>query len=272
MKMSNMGRIAIIGAGKIGMALAKGLLGSSISDHIAASGGIILTRRSGFFTGDEDDRFDCSFDNRAAVQKADIIVLAVEPKKADEVLQEICEVLMGDQLLISVVSGLTIERIEKLTGAGPVVRAMPNIAAEVGQSVTALASNSQAEGWKDAVEEMFDAIGKALWIPEEKFPEATVFFGSWIALALQFLWVEMEAAVEHGFDPEDAMVIASQILRGASELVQKNRDNPRKELSRVLTRGGCTIEMMLALEEGGFVSTVLKANNAGIEKAKTLYS
>lgn len=261
------GRICILGAGNIGGPIGEGILSSGISNQK-----IILTRKSGQFSREQQERFECMSSNVEAVKASDIVIIAVQPKQADTLLSEINEVLTEKHILISVVSGLKIERMEKLVPEISIARAMPNIAIKVRQSMTCLASNEAGKEHQALVECIFRAVGVTLLIPEELFPEATVLCGSGTALVQKFIRALMQAGILNGFGEEEALFIARQVTKGSAMLLEESGSHPEVLIDKVTTRRGCTIALLAALEHFGFSSAILKAVEAGIEKAKNLYS
>lgn|SRR3989344_1203780 len=259
------GRIAILGAGNIGSPAAEGILSAKVSEEI------LITRRSDNFTDEERRKFVCGTDNVRAVKAADIVIIAVQPKQIDGLLLEIKDVLAG-QLLISVVSGASIERIESLVGPIPIARAMPNTAIRVRQSMTCLALNGAAEEKRDVVEKIFGAVGKTLHVPESRFAEATVACGSGVALALRFLRADMQGNIAFGFDSGHSLSMSIQVLKGAAMLLEATGNHPEVEIDRVTTPDGCTTDLLAETDHSGLSSAVLRGKRAGREKARRLYA
>lgn len=261
-------QIVVLGAGNIGTRIAEGILASRITNKK-----IILTRQSGEFSEEEKEKFECQTNNQEAVSTSDIVITAVQPKQMDSLLAEIKDALVESKhLLISVASGVSIERIEALVGKIAIARAMPNTAIRVRQSMTCLAFNELGREHQALVESIFGAVGMTLLIPENRFAEATVLCGSGTALALKFIRAYMQAGIQHGFNEKDALTIASQVLKGASMIVQKDFNHPEHEIDKVTTPGGCTIDALIEMEHSGFSSALLKAIEAGIKRARKLYS
>lgn len=260
-------KIAVIGAGDIGMSVAHGICNSGIMNEK-----IIVTRQKSIFPEKDVKIFECSYDNKKAVMNSDIIILAVQPKQARGVLEEIKKVIDHKKILISVVSGLEIKDIEQIIRNRAIVRAMPNIAIKVRQSMTCLAFNELSQVNAKLVEKIFNAVGMTLTIPENLFPEATVLCGSGTALALKFNRIFMQACIQHRFNKMDGLRIASQVIKGAAMLIQDDWQHPESEIDNVTTPGGCTIAALVEMEHAGFGSALLRAISVAIEKARRLYS
>ncbi len=265
-----MKKIVIIGAGNLGLSLAQG-----IEEKNLAKGKLTLTRRVGsVFSREEKRKYNCTNDNILAVKNADIIIIAVRPTQCEEVVKQIASSLNKNQLLISVVTGKSIEKIKGFLGdAGnklPIVRAMPNTSLQTGNSMTFLAFNKEAESFKSEVQAIFNGLGKTLIIEEKMFPQATVLGGSGIAIMARFIRVYMQAGIQNGFSEEHSLTIATQVMKGAAILLEQSKKHPEIVIDGVTTPGGCTIDTLVEMEHGGFSSALLKAIGCGITKAGTL--
>ena len=261
-------KIAILGAGGIGSSIARGIQNSGI-----IKSKIVITREKSSFSKNEHKMFECYYDNTLAVKHSNIIIVAVQPKQLDNLIEEIKSELTEKHLVISIVSGVSIERVESLINKKiPIIRAMPNTAIKTGQSMTCLAFNKLGIKHQTLVEKIFNSVGITLLVSESKFAEATVLCGSGPALVLKFIRAYMQACIQHGFNDKEALIIAGQVTKGTSMIVQKNNYHPEPEIDKVTTPSGCTIDALVELEHRGFSSALLRSIDAGIKKAKTLYS
>jgi pyrroline-5-carboxylate reductase len=265
-------RIAVLGAGNIGTALAKGLIRSG-RFH---SGQISLTRRN---TRPLDplrkQGFDVGSDNVRAVAKSDFIVVAVEPRQIKALLLEIQPGLDPSRhVLASVVSGVGLQDIAALTGGKtPVLRAMPNIAAAIGESITCLAFGKGRPRPETAAasRRVFESVGPVLEIDEEQMIAATVLGACGIAFFLRAIRAASQGGIEVGFHSQDALRIAAQTARGAATLLLQSEDHPESEIDRVTTPRGCTISGLNQMEHEGFSSAMIKGILTSRDKASTLY-
>ena len=235
--------IAIIGAGNMGGALAKGF------DMVGMNAEIIVTAR----TQETLDRINhtypnikTSLDNRAAVRDADTIILAVKPWLVEQVIAEIMPVL-NDKLLISVAAGVRHQRID--------VYAMPNIAAEFNESMTFIEEAPQAR----AAENLFLNVGDCKIVPERLMNAGMMMAGCGIAYVMRFLRAMMEGGVEMGFYPNEAKEIAIQTMQGAISMLQETGLHPEVAIDKVTTPGGITIKGLNELDHAGFNSAVIRA-------------
>jgi len=264
------GKIAIIGAGNIGSSIARGLLDSG---EILPEA-LYLTRRKVEALSEFSER-GCrtGTDNREAALFADTVILAVEPQKTDAVLQEIAGVLSADrQRLISIVTGVTVERMKSFLGADfPVVRAMPNTAIALRESMTCLAaSKTDAAALEEALG-IFSALGSALVISEEQMNPATALVACGVAFFLRSIRAASQGGIEIGFHSRDAIQMAAQTAKGAAELLLSGGKHPEEEIDRVTTPKGVTIAGLNQMEHEGFSSAMIRGITLAAEKASKVY-
>lgn len=246
--------ITIIGAGNLGKSIALGV----VEKGITSAASITLTRRDiSHLTAFVNQGFKVTTDNIGAVRHADIVVLSVQPIQLTSLLEEIKNELTSDKLLISVITGITIEHIRsQLEHPISLVRAMPNTAIAIGESMTCIASSNE-EGL-DITKQLFDALGQTLIINEELMQAATVLGASGIAFFMRYLRAASQGGVQMGFDSEEAQLIAMQTAKGAASLVLENSSHPEVEIDKVTTPQGCTIEGLNEMEHKGFSSALIQ--------------
>jgi pyrroline-5-carboxylate reductase len=264
-------RVAILGAGNIGTAIAKGLVRSGRFTPAQ----ITLTRRKiHLLEPFIREGYTATQDNARAAEGADFIILAVEPRQITVPLSEIAPKLKSDRhVLISVVSGVGLQEISGLIGGKcPVVRAMPNIAAAIGESVTCIAfgrDRTETET-KERVRSLFEVVGKAMVIDEEQMIAATVLGACGIAFFLRAIRAASQGGIEVGFHSQDALRIAAQTARGAASLLLQSENHPESEIDRVTTPRGCTISGLNQMEHEGFSSAMIKGILTSRDKAAKL--
>ena len=184
-------------------------------------------------------------DNRKAVQGADVVVLAVKPWLVESVITEIMPELK-DTLLISVAASVRHERID--------VYAMPNIAAEFGESMTFVEEASKA----GVAAELFGKVGQCEVVPQRLMNAGMMMAGCGIAYVMRFLRAMMEGGVEMGFYPNDAKAIAMQTMQGAVTLLKETGMHPEVAIDKVTTPGGITIKGLNELDHAAFNSAVIR--------------
>lgn len=247
-------KIAIIGTGNLGRSIALGLLKEGVTN----AKDIILTKRHLASLSDLIALgFQATSNNVEAVKSADIILLCVQPNQLDDILEAIKGYLTEDKLIISVITGIPIAQIvAKIDTSVPVVRAMPNTAISIGESMTCISSSS-ARGL-EITKNVFDALGKTLIIEEELMQAATILGASGIAFFMRYIRAASQGGVQLGFDSAEAQLIAMQTAKGAASLVLKNHSHPEVEIDKVTTPQGCTIEGLNEMEHKGFSSALIQ--------------
>jgi len=263
-------KIAILGAGNIGLSLAKGLAQSGRYK----TRDITITRRNK--TNLEPlakQGFTVSDKNPAAVAANDIIVIAVLPQQLNTLLDEIKPSLeIKKHILVSVVSGVSTKDFQTRIGKQvEVVRAMPNTAIAIQQSMTCIASSSASKENMSLVKSLFDTVGVTIDIHEELMTSATALNACGIAFFLRAIRAASQGGVEIGFHAEDALRMAAQTAKGAASLLLANNSHPENEIDKVTSPKGCTIAGLNEMEHAGFSSALIKGIRTSQQKAGVLY-
>lgn len=247
--------IAIIGGGNLGKSIAQGLL-----EHNFKAQNITMTRnRIELLSEFKDNGIQITNNNIEATQHAQIIIIAVKPYKIAEILQDINHVITSDKIIVSVVSDFSIGQIEnKLNNSPSIIRAMPNTATSVNESMTCLASNNASPEDMSIVTNIFNSLGETIEINETLMDAATVLGACGIAYVLRFIRGMIQGGIEIGFDAQTATKIATQTVKGASELLLQKGNHPEAEIDKVTTPKGCTIAGLNEMEHQGFSSALIK--------------
>jgi pyrroline-5-carboxylate reductase len=264
-------RIAILGAGNIGLSIAKGLLRSGLFEP----GKICLTRRRiHLLTSVKETGILITKDNTEAVRNCDIIIIAVEPQQINGLLKEINPFLLPERhMIISVVTGVKITQIEEIAGTEiPVVRAMPNIAISVGESMTCIAGRASNDDSLVIAGKLFDLVGRTLVINEEEMIAATAIGACGVAFFLRAIRAASQGGIEIGLQSEHALNIATQAAKGAASLLLSAGSHPEQEIDKVTTPKGCTIAGLNLMEYEGFSSAMIKGISLSAQMANKLYT
>ena len=262
-------KLAVLGCGNIGSAIAKGLAKSGVTPA-----NIILTRRKAESLSELNQAgFQTSDDNANAVQNSEIIFLTVGPSQLMDLLDEISSNISGNHLLISIVSGVTIAEIQAKVGTEiSIVRAMPNMAAALCESMTCLSSLPQfAQGLKTA-QSLFEKVGNTLEIDETQMASATALCACGVAFFLRAIRAASQGGIEIGFHSDEAFTIAAQTARGAATLLLDNDSHPEAEIDKVTTPMGATIAGLNEMEHQGFSSAMIKGITTSTEKVTRLFN
>jgi len=268
--MKNKLKLALLGTGSLGASIANGLLLSGQYD----SGDIILTRRRAEKLASLKDKgFIVQSDNCSAVKKSEIILIAVEPQQINNILEEIREDIDPEKhIIISVVTGVSIEQIrKKLQKEVSVIRAMPNTAVAIRESMTCIASDGADQRAFDAAANIFNTVGRTLIIDEEDMTAATALGACGIAFFLRAIRAASQGGIEIGFHSEKALQIAAQTAKGAAALLLENERHPEFEIDKVTTPRGVTISGLNQMEHQGFSSAMIKGIVTSWTKASKLY-
>ncbi|MGJ1322750.1 pyrroline-5-carboxylate reductase [Sphingobacterium faecium] len=266
-----MKRITIIGTGNIGLSLAKGL----VKSEFCKAEQITLTRRNIKALSHESQLgFVVTDNNVQAVQDADIIVFAILPQQLRKVLEEIAPIVKdSDQIFVSVVSGVSCLDIKEVLGQGTsVVRAMPNTAIAIGQSMTCIATDTAPAHIVKEVEVMFETVGAVVVINEDLMTSATALCACGIAFFLRAIRAASQGGVEIGFHAHDALKMAVQTAKGAADLLLQTQTHPESEIDKVTSPKGCTIAGLNEMEHHGFSSAFIKGIKLSAQKAGGLYN
>ena len=249
-----MKKVGIIGAGNIGCAIAKGMIGQNV---IVPSDLFLSRRRNGLL--DEQKRQGLTVtDNHRLVSECDIVILAVLPGQAKEVILDLKPLLQkGEKILVSVVSAVSINELKEWSGKQvEVVRIMPNTAVEYGASMTCIAG--EGEQAVDQIKALFDPLGNTMVIKEQLMPAATILAACGIAFFLRFIRAVSQGGIQIGFHAEEAGKIAAQTALGAAQLLMQTENHPETEIDRVTTPMGCTISGLNEMEHFGLSSAMIK--------------
>ena len=263
------GKIAVIGAGNIGAAIARGL---AASGRFRPEDIILTRRRTELLEGLRAEKFCVLSDNRAAVKKAGIIILAVGPLEAEAAVKALRPALNSRHIVISIVSGVTTAQIASwMKKKVSLVRAMTNTAISIREAMTCLCAAPESRGALARAKDIFDALGKTLVIREELMLSATALTGCGIAFFLRAIRAASQGGTQIGFHSEEALMMAAQTARGAASLLLGRQGHPESEIDKVTTPRGCTIEGLNEMEHHGFSSAMITGIVTSSNKAAGLF-
>lgn len=257
-------KIAILGGGNLGTAIAEGLMKSGF----ATPQQITITRRN-------VDRLQplkeigvtVTDNNQQAIETSEIIMVALKPYNVKEVLEGLKGSFDPERhLVISVVTGIFLKELSAIVGAVPTFRAMPNTAIAIQESVTCLCSVHATNAQVNYVTDLFNQLGICISIDEKLMDAATVLGACGIAYALRFIRAATQGGIEIGFDAKTASLIAAQTVKGAAELLLKGNRHPEEEIDKVTTPKGCTIVGLNEMEHRGFSSSLIRGIGASYHK------
>ena len=256
-------KIAIIGAGNLGLSIAKGILQSNGATTM------YLTKRN---TGNIEDfakygNVTITSDNIAAVQQSDILIFAVQPGHFAAILHEIKDHLTEKHVVMSTITGFLIDKMEAILGPDKyIIRCMPNTAISVGQSMTCICSNEMGKKRIALAKAIFNRMGHSMQIPENQMQAATVICASGIAFWMRMIRATTQGAIQLGFDAKEAQELAMHTCNGAAALLIASGSHPEEEIDKVTTPMGCTIEGLNEMEHQGLSSSLIQGIVASYNK------
>ena len=262
-------RICIIGGGNMGGAIARGIAGNP--DFEARN--LTVTARSAETI--EKVASACpgirtSLDNRSAAEGAGLVIIAVKPWQAEDVIKEIRTVLdYGKCTVASVVAGISFSSLEGMfrddTGSScpGLMRIIPNTAVAVGKSTTFISGCNVSDSVREDVVALFSRMGEVIEVPEEMMAAGTSLASCGIAYALKYLDAAIKGGVKIGFGENESRKIVLNTMKGALALLDACGTMPQQEIDKVTTPGGYTFRGLEAMEDAGFSKAVL----SGLEKS-----
>ncbi len=257
-------KIAIIGVGNMGGAIAVGLVKSGF---VAASDIFVSDRKESTLDKLKKLGVNTLNNNFEAAKNADVIIVAVKPYHIEGVISEIKPELNTDKIFISIVAGVGINELGEMAGVDiPIFRVMPNTAIALQESLTCISANGNTVQYKDYVIELFNKLGKTVEIQEELMAAATVLSSCGIAYALRYIRAAMQGGIEIGFGAEMAQFITAQTVKGATELVLQSGNHPEREIDKVTTPRGVTITGLNEMEHKGFSASLIQGVLASYKK------
>jgi len=257
-------KIAIIGGGNLGTAIAEGLLKSKFSK---AADIIVTKRNTSTLKSLKEKGVDITDDNSEAVKKSEVIILAVKPFQVEEVLNGIRKELTTDKILISVVTGVLISEMEGIVKKNiTYFRAMPNTAIAIQESMTCICSKDAETATVKYVNDLFSTVGKVVTIDEKLMEAATILAACGTAYAMRYIRANIQGGIEIGFDAATASLISAQTVKGAAELLLQKGSHPEQEIDKVTTPKGCTIAGLNEMEHQGFSSSLIRGIVASYKK------
>lgn len=261
-------KLAVIGFGKAGSAIVKGLLRCKGAEKFEVRVSTKHPEKHAeevkalgvYLTGD----------NREVARWADVVLIAVKPLQVKSVLEEIREEVRG-KLVISIAAAISLALLEKFAPGARFIRAMPNLAAEVCEAVTAFSLGSTATDEDRRVAyELFGAIGDAIEVEEDMMDMITGVSGSGPAYAFVLIDALADAGVKAGLPKDLSLRLVARTMLGAAKLLLESGKHPYELKDMVVTPGGVTIMAMYEIERSGIRGILMEAVEAAIERAKEI--
>ena len=261
-------KIGFIGAGNMGSAIIGGIVKNNISDNII----VYDKNKEGLVKLSDKFGINIAKDNIEVVKESDILFLAIKPNILYDVIDEIKDDVNEETVIVSIVAGQSIEKIENAFGKNiKLVHVMPNTPALVGEGMSALCKNDDVtDKDMEVVLNIFKGIGVAEEVSEYMMDAVTSVSGSSPAYVFMFIEAMADAAVMGGMPRAKAYTFAAQAVVGSAKMVLETGKHPGELKDMVCSPAGTTIEAVKVLEKEGFRSSVIEAMKACIDKSKSL--
>ncbi|NVO88056.1 pyrroline-5-carboxylate reductase [Lactobacillus rhamnosus] len=207
--------------------------------------------------------------NQAVAETADIVFLAVSPKLGEPILQAIGSTLKKRHVpVVSMLTGVSVATLEEALGSHdqPVLRIMPNVNVAINAGMIAYAANDAVAGQLDGLLDLLNVLGKTMPLPEEQFSTFVALAGSSPAFIYLFIDSLARAGVKYGLEKDQATAIAAQAVMGSAKNVLASDQSPFDLIDQVSSPGGTTVAGLLAMEEAGLMTAVVKGVDATIAK------
>ena len=256
-------QIAIIGAGNMGGAIARGLskgkLIQSKNIRVSDVSQANLDALKAFAP-----ELTISNSNRDIIKDANIVILAVKPWLVESIAEELENKFdYKKQIVVSIAAGVEFEQLTTFFNTDATIfRIIPNTAIDVQQSVSTIASFNATSEQEQLIVDIFAELGKTFLVPESQLNAFMSLSSCGIAYAFRYIRAATEGGVEMGIYPNIAKQVVIQTLRGAIELLEANGTHPEVEIDKVTTAGGTTIKGLNEMEAHGFTNAVIKGLKA----------
>ena len=263
-------KIGVIGAGKIGSAIARGIIRAGLVNKESVMSSDVSDELRQAIARDLDIKV--TPDNGALCDFAEIIILAVKPQIVDPVAREIAKKLGKSKLLVSVAAGVPLGRIEThLERGARVVRVMPNIPCVVGAGAAGFAGGGHATAADlEKVGAILNSFGVGLAVEEKYLDAVTGLSGSGPAYVFLFMEALADGGVQVGLSRDVALKLAMQTVYGAARMALESNKHLSELKDEVTSPGGTTIAGLYAMEQNGFRGTVMKAVVSATRRSQEL--
>jgi pyrroline-5-carboxylate reductase len=255
-------KIAILGAGKMGKAMASSL--KTFDDYE-----ICATARSKETIEEIKKLGVKALSNIEATEECEVIIVSVKPSQLEQVLKEVSQYLTN-KIVISIVAGVPIKWIEKHTKDCYIYRAMPNINIVSNRAITALSTNNNDEEKRKTVESIFRKMGEVVWVEERLIDVFTALSGSGPAFVCEIINAFVMAGIACGLPKEVSYKTTLELFEGTIRTLKEKRMSPSDLEDLVITPGGTTIKGIIRMEEGKLKYTIVESIKEAYERAKEI--
>lgn len=263
-------KILIIGGGNMGMTYAKSFINAHIVDHSK----LIILEKSpekaqvlrqlqiGTVEGEPDEY----------IKEADLIVLAVKPQDFKDLSAKVKYFIDDQQVILSIMAGVKLETISHVLGIKKIIRAMPNLPAQIGSGMTVFNASSEVTRIElVTVQNLINATGKSIYVENEyQIDAATAISGSGPAYVFYFMQAVIDTAKKMGFNASEAELLSYQTFKGTIDLFKKGEISCDDWIKKVASRGGTTEAALLEFSNRDLNNSISKGLTAALKRANEL--
>lgn len=244
-------------------------MGSAFAKHFVKKHSVILCDRDKTKGQAFAKEIGADFEENlsSAVQKADVVLLAIKPKDLSSAAKAMTDSFTEEKILFSILAGTPLSLLKRNFPKGTIVRSMPNLALVLGQGVVGLAENGLSDPLKQQIDSLLEGIGLVAWMPEEKIDALTALSGSGIGFVLVMMEAMIDGGVHLGFTATEAREFVLKTIEGAVALMKETGKHPAELKLQIASPGGTTIAGLKVMEEEGVRSGIVHALVACHEKA-----
>ncbi len=263
-------KILIIGGGNMGMTYAQSFLRS----HIADKENMMILEKSPEKAEElsQKDIGTVFGVPGACVPQADLVILAVKPQDAPLLFESIRSYVHPQQVFLSIMAGVKMGAVAKGLGVQKVIRAMPNLPAQIGMGMTVFTSSDEVTRIElVTVQNLMNTTGKTVYVAKEDLIDgATAISGSGPAYVWFFMKALTEAALEMGFSPSESELLVGQTFLGAVELYNASNLSCETWIDRVCSRGGTTEAALSVYRDNAVHADIIAGAMAALKRAVEL--
>lgn len=263
-------KILIIGGGNMGMTYAK----SFLHTHSVDKGNMLILEKSPekAISLQNAGLGTVSSDPSKCLPPAELIILAVKPQDIDTLFPVIRPFVNPQQLFLSIMAGVPMQRIGQALGVQKIIRAMPNLPAQIGKGMTGYTATSEVSRSELIMaQNLLNTTGKTIYLDKENLLDAvTAISGSGPAYVWFFMQAMIDAAQKMGFTPAQAELLVGQTYAGAIELLQKQDFTCSEWIEKVCSKGGTTEAALGSFEKSSTAISIQRGMEAAWKRAEEL--
>ena len=208
------------------------------------------------------------------ISQFDIMILAVKPQDFNFLAQSIKSLLNENQIILSVMAGVTLTSIEEKLGCSKIVRSMPNIPTQIGKGITVFSASSNIDRKElFIIQNLINTTGKSIYVENETLINAaTALSGSGPAYVFYFMNSMINAAIELGFSQSEAELLVNQTFMGSVDLQNSSALSIEEWIKKVASKGGTTERALNVFQKNNVEKSIIEAVKAANDRALELGS